>query len=307
MASPTAGTAAWVAPPPAVGRVWGAAYTGPVPEIPELEAIRTFFNEHLSGRTVSAVETRIPPVFRTSARELRETLPGDSFGDVHRHGKFLLFSLASDRVLAINPMLTGRFQFVESTRRVHGKTCLILSLADTDSQLRYHDDRLMGKVYLVPTAQLALVPNWGSNGPDLLDPKLDEDAWFARLKKYRGQVKNILTNAEFVQGIGNAYADEILWEAKINPYAKKTDLSEAELRGLFRASRQVMAWATPLVREAMVKGDILDYEERRDFMRVHRLGGQRCPRCGSHISEITANQRITSFCRTCQPGGPSLR
>jgi formamidopyrimidine-DNA glycosylase len=56
----------------------------------------------------------------------------------------------------------------------------------------------------------------------------------------------------------------------------------------------------------MVKGDVLDYEERRDFMRVHRLGGKPCPRCGSAISEITANQRITSFCRTCQPGGPAL-
>jgi formamidopyrimidine-DNA glycosylase len=278
-----------------------------VPEIPELEAIRTFFNEHLSGQTVAAVETRIPPIFRTPARELRETLPGDTFGDVHRHGKFLLFSLTSDRVLAINPMLTGRFQFVEAARKVHGKTCLVVALQDNGSQLRYHDDRLMGKVYLVPTAQLALIPNWGSNGPDLLDPKLDEAAWLDRMKKYRGQIKNILTNAEFVQGIGNAYADEILWEAKINPYAKKSDLSEDDLRLLFRASREVMAWATPLVREAMVKGDILDYEERRDFMRVHRLGGNACPRCGTNISEITANQRITSFCRTCQPGGPSQR
>ena len=283
------------------------AYTGPVPEIPELEAIRAFFNEHLSGRSIATAETRIPPVFRTPAKDLRETLPGDTFGDVHRHGKFLLFTLASGRVLAINPMLTGRFQFVEPARRVHGKTCLVVTLEGTESQLRYHDDRLMGKVYLVATDQLALVPNWGSNGPDLLDPKLDEDAWMARLKKYRGQIKNILTNAEFVQGIGNAYADEILWEAKINPYAKKTDLSEEELRSLFRASRQVMEWATPLVREAMVKGDVLDYEERRDFMRVHRLGGQPCPRCGSHISEITANQRVTSFCRSCQPGGPSQR
>jgi formamidopyrimidine-DNA glycosylase len=66
-----------------------------------------------------------------------------------------------------------------------------------------------------------------------------------------------------------------------------------------------MAWATPLARDRMVKGDLLDYEERRDFVRVHRRGGQPCPRCGAAISEITANQRITSYCRTCQPGGPA--
>ena len=274
-----------------------------MPEIPELEAIKGFFNEHLAGRTVAEVETRIPPVFRSPAKEFRESLPGDTFGEVHRHGKFLLFTLASDRVMAINPMLTGRFQFLDPKTKVHGKTCLRIALVDSHREFRYHDQRLMGKLYLVGTDQLGLVPNWENNGPDLLDPQLDEDAWLLRLKKYRGVIKNILTNAEFVQGIGNAYADEILWEAKINPYKKKTELDETDLRRLYTSAHAVMDWATPLVREAMVKGDILDYEERRDFMRVHRLGGKECPRCGTKISEITANQRITSFCRTCQPGG----
>ncbi len=214
-----------------------AAYTGGMPEIPELEAIKGFFNEHLQGRTVASVETRIPTVFRSPAKEFRESLPGDSFGEVHRHGKFLLFTLASDRVLAINPMLTGRFQFIDPKTKVHGKTCLVVTLKDSDRQFRYHDQRLMGKLYLVATDQLGLIPNWDSNGPDLLDPKLDEDAWLARMKKYRGVIKNILTNAEFVQGIGNAYADEILWEAKINPYAKKTELDEADLRRLYTSAR----------------------------------------------------------------------
>src|SRR5690606_36614645 len=114
------------------------------------------------------------------------------------------------------------------------------------------------------------------------------------------------TNAEFVQGIGNAYSDEILWEAQVNPSKARTALDEDQQRELYRAAHRVMEWATPLVRDAMVHGDTLDYKERRDFMRVHRLGGQPCPRCGTSISEITANQRVTSFCRQCQPGGPAL-
>jgi formamidopyrimidine-DNA glycosylase len=276
-----------------------------MPEIPELEAIRSFFNEHVKGRTIATVETRIPPVFRTPASELRETLPGDTFGETLRHGKFLLFPLASERVLAINPMLTGRFQYVEAKTRVAAKTCLVLGL-DNERHVRYADDRLMGKVYLVPAASLAMIPNWNTNGPDLLDKKLTEDRWVEAIKKYRGQIKGVITNAEFVQGIGNAYSDEILWEARINPYTPRTKLSDDELRELYRAAHRVMEWATPLVLGSMVKGDVLDYEERRDFMRVHRLGGKPCPRCGSAISEITANQRITSFCRTCQPGGPAL-
>jgi len=275
-----------------------------MPEIPELEAIRGYFNEHLPGRRIVTVETRIPPVFRTPAKELRETLPGDAFGDVSRHGKFLLFGLASERVLAINPMLTGRFQYLDPKARLAAKTCLVVAVED-GRQLRYADDRLMGKVYLVAADQLAAIPNWATNGPDLLDPALTEDAWLAAIRRYRGAIKGVLTRAEFVQGVGNAYSDEILWEAKINPYTTRTSLGDEELRGLFRCAREVMAWATPLARERMVKGDALDYDERRDFVRVHRRGGQPCPRCGTAISEITANQRITSFCRKCQPGGPS--
>jgi formamidopyrimidine-DNA glycosylase len=125
------------------------------------------------------------------------------------------------------------------------------------------------------------------------------------LHRYRGAIKSILTNAAFVQGIGNAYADEILWEACINPYTPRTRLAEPELRRLYQAARAVMAWATPLARERMVRNGTLDYEERRDFLRIHRRGGEPCPRCGTRITEITANQRITDFCRTCQPGGPA--
>ena len=276
-----------------------------MPEIPELEAIRGYFNERIVGRAIVSVETRIPVVFRAVTQELRDTLPGDRFGEVLRHGKFLLFPLASERILAINPMLTGRFQYVEPKQKKPAKTCLVLGV-DDGRELRYGDDRLMGKIYLVGASQLGLIPNWDANGPDLLESSLTEDSWLARIKKYRGQIKSVITKAEFVQGIGNAYSDEILWEARINPFTARTNLDDDELRGLFRAARAVMAWATPLVRGAMQKGDALDYEERREFMRVHRLGGKPCPRCGATISEITANQRITSFCRTCQPGGPAM-
>ncbi len=271
-----------------------------MPEIPELEALRSFFASQLTGRTIAASTVRIPVVFRTPASEFRDTLPGDTFAGFRRHGKFLLFELASARVLAINPMLTGRFQYIDPGARLPAKTCLVLDIEGGRS-LRYADDRLMGKLYLLPADRLDAIPGWTANGPDLLDPALTEDAWLQRIQRYRGQVKNILTNAEFVQGIGNAYADEILWEARINPYTPRTRLDEDDLRRLHRAAHAVMAWATPLARAAMVRGDTLDYEERRDFLRVHRRGGQPCPRCGAPISEITANQRITSFCRHCQP------
>lgn len=276
-----------------------------MPEIPDLEAIRSFFNDHIQGREITSAVVRIPVVVRTPAQEMRETLALDRFGPVERQGKVLLFGLASGRVLAINPMLTGRFQFVELGHKLNGRTCLVLGVAG-GRELRYLDERVMGKVYLVDADALPSLPGWSGNGPDLLDPALTEECWLARLKRYRGGIKNILVNAQFVQGVGNAYADEILWEAMINPYTPKTKLAEDSLRRLRHAALAVIAWATPLAAERLIRGDTLDYEERRDFLRVHRRGGEPCPRCGTRITEITAGQRITDFCRTCQPGGPRL-
>ncbi|HXU24676.1 MAG TPA: DNA-formamidopyrimidine glycosylase family protein [Tepidiformaceae bacterium] len=275
-----------------------------MPEIPELEAIRGFFNEQIKGKVIASAEARIPVVFRTTTKELRETLPGDRFGEIRRHGKFLLFELESGRVLAINPMLAGRFQFVDPGERLRAKTCLVIGIEGA-RQLRYSDERVMGKIYLVAADGLSAIPGWDANGPDLMDPALTESTWLSAIKRYRGGTKAVLTRAEFVQGIGNAYADEILWEAQINPYTPRPRLNNDEMARLYHAARAVMAWATPLVRASMIKGDVLDYEERRDFMRVHRLGGKPCPRCGATITEITANQRITSFCRHCQPEVPA--
>ena len=277
-----------------------------MPEIPDLEAIRGFLNERLPGQTVEAVEVKVPHVVRTGAKALAESLPGEAFGEAERRGKFLLFALASARVLAVNPMLTGRFQYVPPGAKWQGRACLRLTLSG-GMELRYADLRVMGRLYLLPLEELDAIPNWTAGGPDLLDPALTDAVWLERIRKYRGRIKNILTKAEFVQGVGNAYSDEILWEARINPFTPRTDLDEDDLRRLFAAARQVMAWATPLARERMVRGDALDYRERRDFFRVHRLGGEaRCPRDGAKITDIEASGKTTSFCRACQPGGPSF-
>ena len=170
-----------------------------MPEIPELEAVRGFLTDHLRGAVITGATVRIGVVVRTGAQELRETLPGDRFGEVGRHGKMLLFRLESGRTLAVNPMLAGRFQYVEPSRKVAAKACLLLDL-DHGQHLRYVDDRVMGKLYLVPSDHLDQIPGWAANGPDLLDPALTEDAWVERLQRYRGGIKNILTNAAFVQG-----------------------------------------------------------------------------------------------------------
>jgi formamidopyrimidine-DNA glycosylase len=208
--------------------------------------------------------------------------------------------------MVINPMLTGRFSLVAPSVKKGGRTCFVLGLSG-GSELRYADQRVMGRVYLVTPETLAAVPQFAEMGPDVLSRDLTEQAFRDRIKRHNGQIKSILVNHRFIAGIGNAYSDEILWEARIHPYRKRPQLSDDELHALYVATRGVLEWAEPIVAERMTQdGEGLDYTEWRDHLRVHRRGGQACPRCGNTISEITAGQRITSFCRHCQPQTPSL-
>jgi formamidopyrimidine-DNA glycosylase len=272
-----------------------------MPEVPDLEAIRKFFNRTVAGETIEKVDTPIPVVIRVPREEFVRLLTGDTLGEVHRHGKFLLFTLASGRIMVINAMLTGRFTLAPPTQRRHARTCFVLGLSG-GQELRYADQRLMGRVYLATPETLETLPQFAEMGPDVLSPALTEEVFRDRLRKYTGQIKSVLVNHKFVAGIGNAYADEILWEARVHPYRKRSQMSDEEIGALYHAMGDVLNWAEPIVWEKM--GESLDYKEWRDHLRVHRRGGEPCPRCGSTISEITAGQRITSFCRTCQPEVP---
>jgi len=274
-----------------------------MPEIPDLEAIRAFYNARIIGQEITRADVLIPYVIRTGATDFVAALTGNHLGEVDRHGKFLLFHLDDGQLMVVNPMLTGRFQYMEPAKKKAAKTIFTLTLGN-GMQLRYADQRVMGKVYVLPEDALASVPMWAEMGPDAL--QVSEDEFRARIRRHNGAIKNVLTNHKFVCGIGNAYSDEILFEARIDPFRKRTTLSDDDIGRLYRAMHRVYGWAIPILRGHF--SEELDYQEWRDHLKVHRKGAKpggdrdegRCPRCGNHISEISPNDRITSWCRTCQ-------
>ena len=112
-------------------------------------------------------------------------------------------------------------------------------------------------------------------------------------------MKGVLTRGFFISGIGNAYSDEILFAAGLFPFRKSRSLSEEEIRCLYDQSRIAVEDAIQVLRDRM--GDDI-HIKIRDFLKVHNKGSESCHRCGGNITQITANQRITSYCRHCQPG-----
>ena len=275
-----------------------------MPEIPELEHVAAVMTRRLAGREIGAVEILRPIIIRSPADEFRAAVEGARLERVLRIGKFLVLQLSNGTDVAVAPMLNGRFQWCADAKR-HARTAFELSFGPPPGGgqpecARFIDERFLAKVYLAPAGDYAAVPVLGSQGPDALDPSLDRAMFLARLKRYRGQVKNVLVNAEFIAGIGNAYADEILFAARIHPFAKVSSLDEERRAALHGAVGETLEWAS--ARAAELIDERID-RKPRDFLRVHRKSGEPCPDCGSPISEVAPNRRITSFCRTCQPPG----
>ena len=268
-----------------------------MPELPDLEIIREHLAPRLVAVTIQGADIRRPLV-------LRNLLPDDAeqalmkrrFVEVTRRGKFLLFALDDGSNLIVNPMLAGRFHYGSPLPRHRKRDVLVLTL-DNGLELRYHDAKDMGKLYL--TRDLDQVPTLDSLGPDAIDPGLTLEMFQQRLKRHRGEIKGILTNQSFVAGIGNAYADEICWRAGLYPFRRRPDMDQEEITRLYEAMRTVLSDAIAILRQRV--GDEI-HIEIRDFLAVHGQTDAPCPRCDTAISKVTRARRTTNFCRTCQPG-----
>ena len=290
-----------------------------VPELPDLAIVADAFHAALAGRRVTSVGAPAPLAVRGTPTEL-EALVGQSLTSVRRRGKLLLLAFERDRVV-VNPMLTGRFQLASARAPLPSKTAVVLGFGgragrlrgaarwtrkapwlpadDVAVEVRYRDPTQMGKVYLLPAGVPRVVPGLTDEeiGPDADDPTLTLEAWQARIKRHPGELKNLLKNQAFVAGIGNAYSDEILHEAGLLPFRKRSTLAPEEVDALYSATRTTLDHAVVVLRERVPP----TFEKQaRDWLAVHGKGGQPCPRCGTRISEVKPGGFVTSFCRACQ-------
>jgi formamidopyrimidine-DNA glycosylase len=290
-----------------------------VPELPDLAVVTEAFHAALAGRSVFRAAAPAPLSVRGTPAEL-QALVGQRLERVGRRGKFVLFDLERDRI-AVNAMLTGRFELAAPGTKMPARTGLVLGFGSRargpgdaepwtrgaawlpddagEVELRYRDPTQMGKVYLLPSGQARAVPGLGGTeqGPDADAPELTLEAWRERIRKHPGELKPLLRNQAFVAGIGNAYSDEILHAAKLSPFRKRSSLAPEEIDALYEATRSVLAHAIGILRDRVPP----TFEAQvRDFLAVHRRGGEPCPRCGTRISEVSSRSEATSWCRGCQ-------
>ena len=273
-----------------------------MPELPELEALRLRLGPRLEGALVTTAETNPKKGFmlRYPVEEFERELPVRRFTGVWRRGKHLGFDLelaggGAARHLVINPMLGGRFQVAPGSEPRPATWVFTLRLAGGD-EFRYLDFRDMGRLYWVE--DLALVPGWGEQGPEadaVAEAGLDE--FRKRLRRYRDELKDLLRNQAFLAGVGNAYSDEILFEARLLPLRRRASLKPEEEQALFESIPAVLRRATEAI---LANPKYEESKQDRSFMSVHMKGGKKCPRCGHVISQLGSNREPTNFCRGCQ-------
>ena len=274
-----------------------------MPELPELEALRIRMAPRLEGRLITAAEVnpKKAHMLRYPVEEFARELPARRILTLTRRGKHLVFATelgggGSPRWLVINPMLGGRFQLVDGSADVPATHVFTVRI-EGKVEMRYLDFRDMGRIYWVGDLDRE-VPGWQGLGPEA-DSVLSMgiEGFRKRLRRFRDELKDLLRNQEFLAGVGNAYSDEILWEARLLPLRRRASLKPPEEEALFAAIPQVLGRAV----EAILANPNYDESKQdRKFMAVHMKGGKDCPRCGHRISQLGSNREPVNFCRGCQ-------
>ena len=272
-----------------------------MPELPELELLVHALTGYVQGKRILSVvvDPKRQVVLRYPPADFARDLAGKTFGPISRRGKFLEFSFeGTDLRLIVNPMLGGRFAYCTRAAPALASTCFTLQLEGA-MDLRFLDAVQMARVYLTadPSSD---VPAYAAVGPDALDPALTFEAFDRRLRKHRGELKNVMRNQAFVAGIGNAYSDEILFAAKLRPLRRSSTLAPQERRALFDAMRSTLTDAVATVRKQYADKKHPLHKQDRGFMKIHARNRTQCPRCGHRISTIHSGGEATYFCRGCQ-------
>jgi formamidopyrimidine-DNA glycosylase len=275
-----------------------------VPEWPDLHVLRSRIEKAVGGRRVSAVRVHDPLVLRAT-RPLDEALKGRTLAEVAHRGRFLGFTFDDGTRVVVNPMLSGLFDLLPPATKIRATTAFALTFdAAGDSgreaiDLRYRDDTRMGKVYLLARgAPDTDVPGFSEQGVEAGALAWSADEFAKRAKATRRELRNLLMDDEFIAGIGNAYADEILWAAKLHPKRRVATLDPGELDRLRGALHATLERASEIV-EDQLPPEL--GKKIRGHMNVRGRVGEPCPRCGAKIVRTRHGLDEMYVCPKCQP------
>jgi formamidopyrimidine-DNA glycosylase len=262
-----------------------------MPELPEVETIVRSVAPRILGGEIREARFSSRLVLRGNPARTAARLRGKRIEAVGRHGKFIVVELSGGLTLTIHLGMTGSLLW-NAEPGPHAR-----AVFDLDSgRLVYDDPRQFGRIELGDS----LPERAARLGPDALG--VGENEFAARLRARRGHIKPLLLNQAFLRGLGNIYADESLFDARIHPLANVSRLGAARIRRLYAAIQKVLRAAVAAGGSSV--SDYVDADGRPGSFQVsHQVYGKQgapCPRCGTLIRRIVVGQRGTHYCPRCQ-------
>src|SRR5436190_3452948 len=280
-----------------------------MPELPEVETIARDLRPRLVGATIANARVYWPRTLRTHDPE---TFPGAVAGrrvdGVGRRGKMVVVELSPAAALTIHLKMTGQLFVVPATTREDPYVRLVLEL-DDGRELRFRDIRKFGRVGLYGRdpvtgelrGEVDGLPTFGGLGPEPLDPAFTLRDFRLLLRRRHARLKPLLLDQAFLAGVGNIYADEALWLAKVHPLRAADSLRPSDERRLYQAIRSILAEAIERRGSSVDDYTAPDGDgEMQEHLAVYQRTGEPCSRCGRPIRRIVVGGRATHFCSWCQ-------
>lgn len=287
-----------------------------MPELPEVETVKRGLCKLIVGRKINLVKSDNPKSFPNSQHDVAQFLIDADIIDVRRRAKVLMIDLSTNYSLVVHLKMTGQLVFVDDLTRFgagHPSDSLINLLPDNStratisfddgSHLYFNDQRKFGWVKLIPTPEIASMSFMQKVGPEPLTPEFTAAEFTSRFqRRVRTNIKAAILDQSVIAGVGNIYADESLWGAKIHPSRLVGDVSTAEFNELYNQVRFVMNLS--IEKGGSTNRNYVDAEGKKgsymDFARVFRREGLPCPRCNTEIIKIKVAGRGTHVCPNCQ-------
>jgi formamidopyrimidine-DNA glycosylase len=287
-----------------------------MPELPEVETIRAGLAKLLPGKTVKDVWYDWDKSFPNAPSDVARFLVGSRIEKVRRRAKVLIIELSGGWALIVHLKMTGQLIFVGKNQRFGAghpskdmvgelparSTHVIIDFTD-GSKLYFNDQRKFGWMRLLPAIEIPEIDFFKKVGPEPLDDDFTVDKFIERLmRRKNSNIKAVLLDQTIVAGIGNIYADESLWSAKIHPLTLVAEVPKAKLVLLYNAIREVLALS--IAKGGSTDKNYVDAQGQKGsylaFANVFRKQGQPCPRCGAPIEKIRVAGRGTHVCPHCQ-------
>lgn len=271
-----------------------------MPEIAEVETVKRILQKKVIGKTITAVEIIYPKTVINDLEEFKSKIINQTITDVQRQGKWLIFEM-TDLYLLSHLRMEGRYQLKKADEPILKHEHVILYFND-GTCLKYADSRKFGRMMLVDKQDLHQVKELNKLGIEPLTGRLTEDYLLTKFKHRRLPIKSLLLDQTIISGLGNIYANEVLFAAKINPWRLGNTITNKEMTSLIKETDRIIEEAikmggTTIHSFAAEDGVFGNYQDK---LQVHGRLNKPCNICQTLIKKDKINGRGTYYCPKCQ-------